>query len=103
VLKGSSIDGEVEGEGAGLGDVDWVLVEDVEVQCSWWMMPLVRGKMEEAHRDICKKVVEKVVMEKQQEAVARSVEKGKGRAQDAPGWTDMHGSIQPLPEKIRYG
>ncbi|KAK7185564.1 hypothetical protein DPSP01_010756 [Paraphaeosphaeria sporulosa] len=63
VLEGSTMEGIVEGEGEGLGEVGWVLVEDVEVVCAWWMMPLVRGKMEEAHRDICRKVVEKVVKE----------------------------------------
>lgn len=61
VLDGSAMEGVVEGEGEGLGEVDLVLVEDVQVVCAWWMMPLVRGKMEEAHRDICRKVVEKVV------------------------------------------
>ncbi|KAF2438278.1 hypothetical protein P171DRAFT_171161 [Karstenula rhodostoma CBS 690.94] len=60
VLEGSAMEGFVDGEGGGLGEVRWVLVEDVEVVCAWWMMPLVRGKMEEAHRDICRKVVEKV-------------------------------------------
>ncbi|KAF2682887.1 hypothetical protein K458DRAFT_419134 [Lentithecium fluviatile CBS 122367] len=73
VIRGSMSEGEVDGEGEGLGEVEWVLVEDVEVQCSWWMMPFVRGKMEGAHRDICRKVVEMVVMGKQQEAVARMV------------------------------
>ncbi|KAJ4373088.1 hypothetical protein N0V83_003379 [Neocucurbitaria cava] len=74
---------EVEGEGMGVGDAEWVLVEDVEVSCSWWLMPFVKGKMEQAHRDVCRKVVEKVEMEKRQEAVASSagsVSKGKGRA-----------------------
>lgn len=45
-------------DAAGAGN--WLLVEDVEVACAWWMMPLVRSKMEEAHRDICRKVVDKV-------------------------------------------
>ncbi|KAH8712070.1 hypothetical protein GQ44DRAFT_625765 [Phaeosphaeriaceae sp. PMI808] len=61
---------EVEGEGAGIGDAEWVLVEDVEVSCAWWMMPFVKGKMEQAHRGICAKVVEKVAMEQRQRAVA---------------------------------
>ncbi|KAF2249951.1 hypothetical protein BU26DRAFT_399908, partial [Trematosphaeria pertusa] len=60
VIEGWHGDAEVDGEGEGLGEVDWVLVEDVEVQCAWWLMPFVRGKMEQAHRDICRKVVEKV-------------------------------------------
>jgi len=61
---------EVEGEGGGVGDAEWVLVEDVEVSCAWYMMPFVRGKMEEAHRGICAKVIEKVEMEMRQQAVA---------------------------------
>ncbi|KAF2030198.1 hypothetical protein EK21DRAFT_112118 [Setomelanomma holmii] len=61
---------EVEGENGGVGDAEWVLVEDVEVTCAWWMMPFVRGKMEQAHRGICSKVVEKVEMEMRQQAVA---------------------------------
>jgi hypothetical protein len=52
---------EVEGEGEGVGDAEWLLVEDVEVSCAWWLMPFVRGKMESAHRGICRKVVEKAV------------------------------------------
>lgn len=69
MIKGGSVEGEVEGEGEGVGYAEWVLVEDVEVNCAWWMMPFVRGKMEEAHRDICKKVVEQVVMKKRQDSV----------------------------------
>lgn len=120
VIKGSSSDGEVDGEGEGLGDVDWVLVEDVEVQCNWLMMPFVKGKMEAAHRDICRKVVEKVVMEKQQEAVARAAAKGKGSpfaADRAEGVLspvtptkhverDFEQDDEPVrtkPEKITYG
>ncbi|CAO2650022.1 Nn.00g013140.m01.CDS01 [Neocucurbitaria sp. VM-36] len=76
---------EVEGEGMGVGDAEWVLVEDVEVSCSWWLMPFVKGKMEQAHRDVCRKVVEKVEMQKRQEAVASSAgsaAKGKGRLEN---------------------
>lgn len=88
---------EVEGEGEGIGDAEWVLVEDVEVTCAWWMMPFVKGKLEQAHRGICSKVMEKVEMEHRQRSVAgvetgrHSVEspnKGKGRAntdKDLPG------------------
>lgn len=101
VIKGSSSGGEVDGEGEGLGDVEWVLAEHVEVQCSWWMMPFVRGKMEGAHRDICRKVVEKVVMEKQQEAVARTAAKGKARAGTPTEAAELGG--EPLPDKITYG
>lgn len=64
VLEGSEIRGTVDGEGEGLREAGWVLVEDAEVVCPWWMMPLVKGKMEEAHKDICRKVVEKVVTER---------------------------------------
>ena len=106
VIKGSSSDGEVDGEGAGLGEVEWVLVEDVEVQCNWWLMPFVKGKMEGAHRDICRKVVEKVIMEKQQEAVARSSAKGKGRASPETPTREVEPDGDPVPvepEKITYG
>ncbi|PVH93657.1 hypothetical protein DM02DRAFT_478691, partial [Periconia macrospinosa] len=82
VLRGDSADSVVDGEGEGLGDVEHVLVEDVEVQCSWYMMPFVRSKMEAAHAGICRKVVEKVIMEKTMANIARiaAQEKGKARA-----------------------
>ncbi|KAL5117047.1 hypothetical protein ACEQ8H_005006 [Pleosporales sp. CAS-2024a] len=69
VVRGGAA-AEVEGEGGGVGDAEWVLVEDVEVTCAWWMMPFVKGKMEEAHKGICAKVVEKVEMENRQRVVA---------------------------------
>jgi len=88
VVRGGAA-AEVEGEGGGIGDAEWVLVEDVEVTCAWWMMPFVKGKMEQAHRGICSKVIEKVMMEQRQRAVAgvefggrhrvESPHKGKGR------------------------
>jgi hypothetical protein len=97
VVRGGAA-AEVEGEGGGIGDAEWVLVEDVEVTCSWFLMPFVKGKMEEAHRGICAKVMEKVEMEHRQRAVAgvefggiHSVEsprRRKGRAsvdKDLPG------------------
>jgi hypothetical protein len=119
---------EVEGEGGGIGDAEWVLVEDVEVTCSWWMMPFVKGKMEEAHRGICAKLVEKVEMEHQQRVVAgvefdgrHSVEsphKGQGRYntdKDLPGVPPHSGAFEVdaqetqrmempaiVPEKITY-
>jgi len=75
VIKGG-IDGEVDGEGQGIGDAEWVLVEDAEITCSWWLMPFVKSKMEQAHRDICCKVIEKVEMQRRQEDLARSVGRG---------------------------
>jgi hypothetical protein len=60
VVENGEVGSEIEGEGMGVGDAKWVLVEDVEVSCSWWLMPFVKGKMEEAHRDVCRKVIEKV-------------------------------------------
>lgn len=85
VVKGGAA-AEVEGEGEGIGDAEWVLVEDVEVSCSWFLMPFVKGKMEEAHRGICAKVIEKVEMEHRQRTIASagrdsvgSPNKGKGR------------------------
>lgn len=41
----------------------WVLVEDIEVTCSWWLMPFVKSKMEQAHRELVHKIIEKVVAE----------------------------------------
>jgi len=78
VMRGGA-GAEVEGEGMGVGDAEWVLVEDVEVSCSWWLMPFVKGKMEEAHRDVCRKVVEKVEMQRMQQEVAQTSPRGKGR------------------------
>jgi hypothetical protein len=104
---------EVEGEGEGIGDAEWVLVEDVEVTCSWWLMPFVKGKMEQAHRGICDKVIEKVMMEQQQRAIAgvehgrhssvESPNKGKSRVnpdKDLPGvpQQDIHGGAEGVYE-----
>ncbi|KAK9357214.1 hypothetical protein V1504DRAFT_94205 [Lipomyces starkeyi] len=50
--------GEVEGEGDRY--MQWTLVEDVTVQCAWWLIAFVKKNMEHAHRDICRKLVEKV-------------------------------------------
>ncbi|KAF1950608.1 hypothetical protein CC80DRAFT_496681 [Byssothecium circinans] len=95
VIRGDSVDGEVDGEGQGLGDVEFVLVEDVEVTCSWYMMPVVRGKMEGAHRDICRKVVEKVIMEKTQADIAKlaAADKGKARA-ETPVLSQIHTPVR---------
>lgn len=103
VIKGGADDGEVEGEGEGIGYAEWVLVEDVEVQCAWYMMPFVRGKMESAHRDICRKVVEKVEMEKRQEAIARTAAKGKSRAESPQEMGTASPQAERLPDKITYG
>ncbi|KAF3041339.1 hypothetical protein E8E12_007353 [Didymella heteroderae] len=75
VIRGGA-DAEVDGEGQGIGDAEWVLVEDVEVSSSWWLMPFVKGKMEQAHRDICRKVIEKVEMQRRQDNLAQSVGRG---------------------------
>lgn len=75
VIRGGA-DGEVNGEGQGVGDADWVLVEDAEVSCSWWLMPFVKGKMEQAHRDICHKVIEKVEMQRRQSDLGKAAGKG---------------------------
>jgi hypothetical protein len=82
VVRGGAA-AEVEGEGAGIGYADWVLVEDVEVTCAWWMMPFVKGKMEEAHRGICAKVVEKVEMEHLQRVTA-GVDFGERHSVESP-------------------
>ncbi|KAF1931211.1 uncharacterized protein M421DRAFT_342090 [Didymella exigua CBS 183.55] len=76
VIKGGA-DAEIDGEGQGIGDTAWVLVEDVQASCLWWLMPFVKSKMEQAHRDICRKVIEKVEMQRRQNNLAQSVERGK--------------------------
>ncbi|CAI6238592.1 unnamed protein product [Periconia digitata] len=109
VLRGDSAESVVDGEGAGLGDVEFVLVEDVEVQCSWYMMPFVRSKMEAAHADICRKVVEKVIMEKTMASVAKqaAIEKNKSRADTPTSVGSQPHSIQihsqsSTPTRTRY-
>ncbi|KAL1592010.1 hypothetical protein SLS60_011602 [Paraconiothyrium brasiliense] len=113
VLESSSIEGVIEREGEGLDGAGWVLVEDVEVVCAWWMMPIVRAKMEEAHRDICRKVVETVVREKEgkeREAANGEAAKGKQR-EEAPlenSYVHVEGGTDPPaqghePEKMTYG
>lgn len=76
VIQGGA-DGEVDGEGQGIGDAEWVLVEDAEVSCSWWLMPFVKGKLEQAHRDICRKIIEKIEMQRRQDDLANTVGRGK--------------------------
>lgn len=110
VVRGGAA-AEVEGEGMGIGDAAWVLVEDVEVSCAWYLMPFVKGKMEEAHRDICRKVVEKVEMQKRQQAVAGgqtgvSVDlKGKGREDSTSSFYQRHQDARSAkyPEPARTG
>ncbi|KAK9343358.1 hypothetical protein V1522DRAFT_424145 [Lipomyces starkeyi] len=48
---------EVEGKEEG---PEHMLVEDVTVECAWWLMSLAKRSVEAAHRDICRKLVEKV-------------------------------------------
>ncbi|KZM18986.1 hypothetical protein ST47_g9845 [Ascochyta rabiei] len=80
VIKGGA-DCEVEGEGQGIGDAEWILVEDAEVSCSWWLMPFIKGKMEQAHRDICRNPIEKVEMQRIQDDLAKTVGRGKEPSQ----------------------
>jgi hypothetical protein len=91
VIKGG-VDGQVEGEGQGIGDAEWVLVEDAEVSCSWWLMPFVKGKMEQAHRDICRKVIEKVEMQRRQNDLAKFV----GRGQELSQGCVLHTNARPV-------
>jgi len=65
-------DGEVDGEGEGIGYADWVLAEEVTVECSWWLMPLVKGNVHKAHRDMVRKLVEQVIAEKNAQRIAMS-------------------------------
>lgn len=104
VIRGGADDGEVDGEGEGVGFAEWVLAEDIELQCAWYMMPFVRKQMEAAHRDICRKIVEKVEMTRRQEQIARTAAKGKGRAVSPPDEVpspQKQGEV--LPDKIFYG
>ena len=67
-------------------------------------MPFVRKQMEAAHRDICRKIVEKVEMTRRQEQIARTAAKGKGRAVSPPDEVpspQKQGEV--LPDKIFYG
>ena len=108
VIQGGADGGEVDGEGEGVGYADWVLVEDVEVTCAWYMMPFVRKAMEGAHRDICRKVVEKVEMIKRQEAIANTIARGKGRAGSEASLGSLvrsqsHVERVVQPDKVMYG
>jgi hypothetical protein len=68
----------------------------VEVVCAWWMMPLVRGKMEGAHRDICRKVVQKVVRDEERAREGAGVKFDVGKGVESP-------ARESLPEKTTYG
>ena len=48
-----------ETDPAGFGD-RWVLVEDGEVECSSLLMWFVKKSMENAHRDICQKILQEI-------------------------------------------
>lgn len=37
---------------------EWMLVENVSVECNWFLMPFVKRQMERAHRDICRSFIE---------------------------------------------
>ncbi|KAK9351763.1 hypothetical protein V1505DRAFT_420149 [Lipomyces doorenjongii] len=49
--------GGMKGEAEG---PEYMLVENVTVECAWWLMSLAKRSVEAAHRDICRKLVEKV-------------------------------------------
>ncbi|KAH7412235.1 hypothetical protein DE146DRAFT_274023 [Phaeosphaeria sp. MPI-PUGE-AT-0046c] len=102
VVKGGAA-AEVEGEGEGVGDAEWVLVEDVEVSCSWFLMPFVRGKMEEAHRGICAKVIEKVEMEHRQRTVASAGRDSVGSPNNGKGRMSADKELPTLPLQIPPG
>ncbi|KAK9491033.1 hypothetical protein V1508DRAFT_399339 [Lipomyces doorenjongii] len=61
--------GEVEGEGDRY--MQWTLLEDVTVQCAWWLISFVKKSVEHAHRDICRKLVEKMEREKRAGAASQ--------------------------------
>lgn len=109
VIKGSA-DGKIEGEGQGIDHAEWVLAEDAEITCSGWLMPFVKGKMEQAHRDICRKVIEKVEMQRSQDHLAKTVGRGQEPSQGyavganaGPVEADANELPMPGSEKVFYG
>lgn len=102
VVRGGAA-AEIEGEGMGIGDAEWVLIEDVEVSCGRLMMPFVKGKMEQAHQDICRKVVEKVEMQRRQAAIAQESPRGKSRAGEGDATDASTGYAQPTPQRALFG
>jgi hypothetical protein len=105
IVAGGAIGSEIGGEGMGVGDAEWVLVEDVEVSCGWWLMPFVKGKMEQAHQDVCRKIVERVVEKNKGHGGAQNgLGIGVNEGQDlhtgyAPGTTEQYG----MPSRVSYG
>jgi hypothetical protein len=63
--NGDGGDGNDTDEGVVEEQAEFLLVEDLTVECVSWMMPFVRLTVEGAHRDICWKLVEKLAAEKQ--------------------------------------
>jgi hypothetical protein len=61
---GDGGDGNDMDEGMVEEQAEFLLVEDLTVECVSWMMPFVRLTVEGAHRDICWKLVEKLANEK---------------------------------------
>jgi hypothetical protein len=103
VMRGGA---DVEGQGMGLGDAQWLLVEDVDVSCARWMMPFVKSKMEEAHRDICRKVVDKVDAQTRGGGTVQIAMPEDEDLGPAPlgGLTSFNTGIPPrVPDKITYG
>jgi len=62
--SGNGGDGSDTDEGGVEEQAEFLLAEDITVECASLMMPFVRLSMEGAHRDICWKLVEKLVTEK---------------------------------------
>ncbi|KAM0287693.1 hypothetical protein ACHAQH_000223 [Verticillium albo-atrum] len=57
-----------DGEGERHGDGEWEMVEVLRLQGNRMLMPLMKGQMRDAHRDICRKVMEGIVAEGRQRA-----------------------------------
>ncbi|KAH8592841.1 hypothetical protein B0O99DRAFT_629110 [Bisporella sp. PMI_857] len=55
-----------DSEEGSFGDADWVLTEEVTVECHWMLMPFVKQSAINAHKNICRLVVEKVVRKRQE-------------------------------------
>jgi hypothetical protein len=98
------------GGGAGGDAAHWVLVEDVDLSCARWMMPFVKSKMEDAHRDIVRKVVDKVDASTRGGGTVQIALPEDGADEEISGPAPLGGlmgidtGVPPrVPDKITYG
>ncbi|EUC40160.1 hypothetical protein COCMIDRAFT_9907 [Bipolaris oryzae ATCC 44560] len=105
VVENGEAGSEVEGEGMGVGDARWVLVEDVEVTCAWYLMPFVKGKMELAHRDVCRKIIDRVEHRKRSSmtAVQRQDSGADGTEDLNTGFLQETREHYKKPQPVQFG